>query len=131
MTRIAFTADLHIDAYGQKIEPATGLNARLVDYLNTTRVVAERAFREGCEALVVAGDFTERRHPAPWRVSKIADELECSALKQRIFLRGNYDGEIAGGSIVTVINDDDMNVGVSRPELVRSEERRVGKEGRS
>ena len=33
MTRIAFAADLHVDAYGSLIDPETGLNARLCDYL--------------------------------------------------------------------------------------------------
>lgn len=33
MTRIAFSADWHVDEYGQRVDPETGINARLADYL--------------------------------------------------------------------------------------------------
>jgi exonuclease SbcD len=123
MSQIAFTADLHVDAYGQRVDPGTGLNARMVDYLNTLQFVAEQA-RE-CDALVVAGDFTERKHPAPWLVSQIRDRLSFGPARQA-YLRGNHDGAIAGGSIVTILDDgmddvmaavEERRVGVSRPCL--------------
>lgn len=102
MTRIAFTADLHVDEYGSRRDAATGLNARLVDYLTTLRFVATKAVELECDALVVAGDFTERRHPAPWLVGKIREALD-EAPDELILVRGNHDGEIAGESIVTVM----------------------------
>src|SRR5450759_5816467 len=122
MTRLAFAADLHVDAYGSRIDPATGLNARLVDYLATTAWMAEEARRRGAEALVVAGDFTERRHPAPWLVSQIRGALSSFPGRQ-VYLRGNHDGEIAGGSIVTLLDDgfDEQDeagrTGISRPRV--------------
>jgi exonuclease SbcD len=122
MTRIAFAADLHVDAYGSRIDPATGLNARLVDYLTTTAWMADEARHRGAEALVVAGDFTERRHPAPWLVSRIRGALSSFPGRQ-VYLRGNHDGEIAGGSIVTLLDDgfDDPDesgrTGISRPRV--------------
>jgi exonuclease SbcD len=122
MTRIAFAADLHVDAYGSRIDPETGLNARLCDYLATTAWMAEEARRRGAEALVVAGDFTERRHPAPWLVSRIRGALSAFPGRQ-VYLRGNHDGEIAGGSIVTLLDDgfDEQDAagrtGISRPRL--------------
>ena len=124
MTRIAFTADLHIDAYGQRIDPETGLNARLVDYLNTLQSIVDPGYA-GADALVIAGDFTERRHPAPWLVSLIRGRLSHGPASQ-VYLRGNHDGEIAGGSIVNVLDDgfddpmdavEERRVGVSRPSL--------------
>lgn len=124
MTRIAFTADVHADEYGSRIDPETGLNARLLDHLNTLRFVAAEAGSRGCEALVVAGDFTERRHPSPWLVSRIRDALSHGPERQ-VYLRGNHDGERAGGSIVTVLDDgtesafdDGYRTGVARPRLV-------------
>jgi exonuclease SbcD len=123
VTRIAFCADLHVDSYGSRIDPGTGLNARLVDYLRTTAWVAEEARRRGAEALVIAGDFTERRHPAPWLVSRIRGALSSFPGRQ-VYLRGNHDGEIAGGSIVTLLDDgfDEQDeagrTGVSRPRIV-------------
>jgi exonuclease SbcD len=122
MTRIAFTGDLHVDTYPSRIDPATGLNARLVDYLDTTRWVASEAERRGAAALVVAGDFTERRHPAPWLVSRIRSALSQGPGRQ-VYLRGNHDGEIAGGSVVSILDDgydehDDLGrTGISRPSL--------------
>jgi exonuclease SbcD len=124
VTRIAFTADLHVDEYGSRRDPGTGLNARLVDYLATLRWVADQASDEQeCGALVIAGDFTERRHPAPWLVSKIRDALSVGPSRQ-VYLRGNHDGEIAGGSIVSLLDDgydgaaeEESRDGVSRPEL--------------
>jgi len=102
VTRIGFTADLHVDEYGSRRDPATGLNARLVDYLETVRFVSTQALARGCDALVIAGDFTERRHPAPWLVGTIQDALE-ECPPELIIVRGNHDGEIAGASIVTVM----------------------------
>jgi exonuclease SbcD len=122
VTRIGFCADLHVDAYGSRVDPATGLNARLVDYLATTAWMAAEARRRGAEALVVAGDFTERRHPAPWLVSRIRGALSGFPGRQ-VYLRGNHDGEIAGGSIVTLLDDgfeeqdEAGRTGVSRPGL--------------
>lgn len=126
MTRIAFTADLHVDAYGQRVDPATGLNARLVDFLRTTEWVAAEAERRGAAALVVAGDFTERRHPAPWLVARIREALDAGP-ETHVYVRGNHDGEIAGRSIVDVLGplpepriplEEIARIGVSRPMLV-------------
>lgn len=103
MTRIAFTADLHVDQYGSKLDPTTGLNARLVDYLRTLRFVAQTARDLECEALVVAGDFTERKHVNEWLVRLIQDALSDGPPNRQFFLRGNHDGSIAGESIVSVL----------------------------
>jgi exonuclease SbcD len=120
MTRIAFTADLHIDAYGQRVDPATGLNARLVDYLNTLGWIAQYVSEQKLDGLVIAGDFSERRHPSPWLVSKIRDRLALALVSKRVYLRGNHDGEVAGSSIVTILDDglDGGDVGITRPGIV-------------
>jgi exonuclease SbcD len=127
MTTIAFCADLHVDVYGQKVVPSTGLNARLADYLATLRWMAEKSAAEA-EALVVAGDFTERGHPAPWLVSLIRAGLSYGPERQ-VYLRGNHDREIAGGSIVSILDDgtesytdEGARIGISRPRLVSIEE---------
>lgn len=119
MTRIAFTADIHADEYGSRRDPATGLNARLVDYLGTLTGVAGVAANQAV-ALVVAGDFTERRHPAPWLVSRIRSALAVGP-SQQVYLRGNHDGEIAGRSIVSLLDDgydESERTGISQPQLV-------------
>lgn len=116
MTRIAFTSDLHVDAYGSRIDPETGLNARLVDQLNALRSVSLASWNEKADALVVAGDFTERRHPAPWLVSQIRGSLSHGPERQ-VYVRGNHDGEIAGGSIITVLDDHESRTGITRPDV--------------
>lgn len=102
MTRIAFVADLHADDLGSKVNPATGLNARFEDALEVLRWVAFDAAVRKCDVLVVGGDFTEQRHPAPWRVAMIADALrEFDGVY--VLARGNHDGLRAGRSIVDVL----------------------------
>lgn len=104
MTRIAFAADLHIDAYGSRVDPATGLNARLLDYLSTTRWMAQAARDRAAEALVIAGDFTERKHVNDWLIRHIQDALSDGPRNQAL-LRGNHDPEIAGESKVSVLGE--------------------------
>lgn len=106
MTRIAFTADLHADDFGTKLDPATGLNARWVDTIDMVRWVAEDARARGADVLIVGGDFTEGRHPAPWRVAQIAAALDPQPSFRdmaRVLVRGNHDGLRAGRSIVDVL----------------------------
>lgn len=101
MTRVAMAADLHVDSYLSRIDPASGLNLRELDFLRTTAWVARRARELECEALVVAGDFTESKVPpkAP-RVARIRRALLEGPARQ-IHIRGNHDSEQAGDSIVT------------------------------
>lgn len=117
MTRIAFTADLHADDQGSRIYPATGLNARFLDHLRTTRWIAEEAIREGCDALVVAGDFTEDKRSRAWRIAKIRRELSAFP-GPMIALRGNHDEEVQGDSTVTLLDGwrPDWH-GVARPAV--------------
>lgn len=102
MTRLCFTGDLHVDSYGMGVDPASGLDRRLLDYLTTTRFVASDAKARGAAALVIGGDFTERKHVNSWLAGKIGEALAAGPERQ-VFVRGNHDGEIAGESIVTVL----------------------------
>lgn len=102
MTRIAFVADLHADDLGHKVNPSSGLNVRFTDALDVLRWIAGDAFMRNCHVLIVGGDFTENRHPAPWRVRMIADALAAFG-RPTFLLRGNHDGLRAGLSIVDVL----------------------------
>lgn len=102
MTRLAVTADLHVSDYGQRVDPETGLNARFVDALRVVRWIAEDATERGCDALIVAGDVCEERHPSPWRVAMIRDAL-ATFDGPVILVRGNHDGERAGRSVIDVL----------------------------
>lgn len=127
MTRLAVVADPHIDDYGTRIDPEFGLNARFVDSLTALGWVADDARKRGCDALIVAGDFTENRHPAPWRVAMIEDQLRRFAGHhdrpydgRTILVRGNHDGLRSGLSIVDVLAHGLPNAhGWSRPGIDR------------
>jgi exonuclease SbcD len=102
MTRLAVVADVHCDDFGSKTDPATGLNARWADTVGMLRWVALDARARGCDALVVAGDLSEARHPAPWRVAQIGEALDAFD-GPVVLVRGNHDGLRAGRSIADVL----------------------------
>jgi len=102
MTRLAVMADPHCDDFGSKIDAATGLNARWTDTVAMVRWVANDAHERGADALIVAGDLTESRHPAPWRVAQIGAALGAFP-GPVVLVRGNHDGTRAGVSIVDVL----------------------------
>lgn len=94
MTRVAITSDLHADDYA-------GIPGRFDDILGTVSWVGRKARELGCEALIVAGDYTESKQPARGpRVVKIARAL-AEGPERQIHVRGNHDGEWRGESIVT------------------------------
>jgi DNA repair exonuclease SbcCD nuclease subunit len=117
MTRLAVLADPHCDDFGSKIDPATGLNARWVDTVDMVRWVANDAKERGADALIVAGDLSESRHPAPWRVAQIGAALAAFPGPVKL-LRGNHDGTRAGLSIVDALAQDRPGWdGFSRPGI--------------
>ncbi|CAN5613520.1 exonuclease subunit SbcD [soil metagenome] len=118
MTRLAVTADLHVSDYGQRVDPATGVNARFADAVGIVRWIARDARERGCDALIVAGDVTEERHPSPWRVALIQDAL-ADFVKPHILVRGNHDGLRAGRSVVDVLAAglSGAQYGFSRPGI--------------
>jgi len=119
--RLAFSADWHIDAVprsSRRVDPATGLPARLTDYLRTATWVAEEANRRGCEALIVAGDLSESRHPGPWLVDHILEALRAGP-ERAVVVRGNHDGSLGAHSIVGIIDAFPGWDGVDRPRVVR------------
>ena len=102
MTRLAVVADVHCDDFGSKLDPASGLNARWVDTIDMLRWVATDARARGADALIVAGDLSESRHPAPWRVAQIGEAVAAFG-GPTILARGNHDGLRADRSIVDVL----------------------------
>lgn len=119
MTRIAIVADIHADQYGSRRDPISGLNVREQDVLSTLRWVGEHARAFECEALVVAGDFVERKtNPRSGRVTRIAQALRAGPDRQ-IFLPGNHDIADGGLSIVDDLATRSIDwTGHTRPEVV-------------
>ena len=117
MVRLAVLADPHCDDFGSKIDAATGLNARWVDTVGMVRWVANDAHERGADVLIVAGDLSESRHPAPWRVAQIGAALAAFPGPVKL-LRGNHDGTRAGLSIVDALAQDRPGWdGFSRPGI--------------
>lgn len=116
MTRIAFTADLHCDDYGSRIDPATGLNARWLDTIDMARWLATDAAARNADVLVVAGDLTESRHPAPWRVAQIREALGAFA-GPIVYTRGNHDGIRDGRWIGDVLARPGLDTSFSIPGM--------------
>ena len=92
--KLLHTADIHIgmENYG-RIDPATGINARVMDFLRRLSDIADYAIEQGVDVFVFAGDAYKTRDPNPThqrefarRIKKIAD-----AGIPVILLVGNHD----------------------------------------
>jgi exonuclease SbcD len=92
--KLLHTADIHIgmENYG-RIDPATGINARVMDFLRRLSDIGDYAIEQGVDVFVFAGDAYRTRDPNPTyqrefarRIKKIAD-----AGIPVILLVGNHD----------------------------------------
>jgi DNA repair protein SbcD/Mre11 len=92
--RLLHTADIHIgmENYG-RVDPATGINARVMDFLRRLSDIADYAIDEGVDLFIFAGDAYKTRDPNPTyqrefsrRIKKIAD-----AGIPVLLLVGNHD----------------------------------------
>jgi exonuclease SbcD len=92
--KLLHTADIHIgmENYG-RIDPATGINARVMDFLRRLTDIGDYAIEQGVDILIFAGDAYRTRDPNPTyqrefarRIKRIAD-----AGIPVILLVGNHD----------------------------------------
>lgn len=92
--KLLHTADIHIgmENYG-RIDPATGINGRVMDFLRRLSDVGDYAIEQGVDVFVFAGDAYKTRDPNPTyqrefarRIKRIAD-----AGIPVILLVGNHD----------------------------------------
>lgn len=92
--KLLHTADIHIgmENYG-RIDPQTGINARVMDFLRRLSDIGDYAIEQGVDVFVFAGDAYKTRDPNPThqrefarRIKKIAD-----AGIPVIMLVGNHD----------------------------------------
>jgi exonuclease SbcD len=119
MTRLAITSDIHADQYGSRRDPVSGLNVREQDILSTLRWISGHARSLECEALIVAGDYVERKtNPRSARVTRIAQALAAGPDRQ-LHILGNHDVADGGFSIVDDLATRSIGwTGHTRPELV-------------
>jgi DNA repair protein SbcD/Mre11 len=92
--RLLHTADVHIgmENYG-RVDPATGIDARVMDFLRRLSDLADYAIDEGVDVFIFAGDAYKTRDPNPTyqrefsrRIKRIAD-----AGIPVLLLVGNHD----------------------------------------
>ncbi|MDD4351861.1 MAG: exonuclease SbcCD subunit D [Candidatus Gracilibacteria bacterium] len=87
-------ADLHLgmENYG-KLDPQTGLNSRLSDFLNSFDFLIDTAIKENVDLVVFAGDAFKTREPSPTYQRAFAERIKrLSQANIPVFLLvGNHD----------------------------------------
>jgi exonuclease SbcD len=103
--RIAHIADTHIgmENYG-RINPETGLNQRLHDFLNSLDEAIEGAIAERVDLVVFAGDIYKTRDPTPTHQREFARRIQrlASADIKTMLVAGNHDVPMSAGRATSV-----------------------------
>jgi exonuclease SbcD len=111
--KLLHTADVHIgmENYG-RVDPATGINARVMDFLRRLSDMADYAIEEGVDVFVFAGDAYKTRDPNPTyqrefsrRIKRVAD-----AGIPVILLVGNHDLPTVSKRASSISIFDTLNV---------------------
>ena len=111
--KLLHTADVHIgmENYG-RVDPATGINARVMDFLRRLSDMADYAIEEGVDVFVFAGDAYKARDPNPTyqrefsrRIKRVAD-----AGIPVILLVGNHDLPTVSKRASSISIFDTLNV---------------------
>ena len=103
--RIAHLADTHIgmENYG-RINPETGLNQRLHDFLNSLDQAIEGALEANVDLVVIAGDIYKTRDPTPTHQREFARRIHrlTSAGVKVVLVAGNHDIPMSAGRATSV-----------------------------
>jgi exonuclease SbcD len=103
--RIAHIADTHIgmENYG-RVNPETGLNQRLHDFLNSLDQAVDGAIAERVDLAVFAGDIYKTRDPTPTHQREFARRVQrlAAAGIQTMLVAGNHDVPMSAGRATSV-----------------------------
>src|SRR3979411_1239554 len=92
--KIAHLSDTHIgmENYG-RINPETGLNQRLHDFLNSLDQAIDGAIEAQVDLVVFAGDIYKTRDPTPTHQREFARRIHRLSLAgiRTMILAGNHD----------------------------------------
>src|SRR5881398_3179867 len=103
--RIAHLADTHIgmENYG-RINPETGLNQRLHDFLASLDQAIDGAIAADVDLLVFAGDIYKTRDPTPTHQREFARRVQRLALAgvKTVIVAGNHDIPMSAGRATSV-----------------------------
>jgi exonuclease SbcD len=105
MIKLLHLADVHIgmENYG-RLNPETGLNTRLHDFLDTLDEAVTHAIDERVDAVVVAGDVYKSRDPSPTHQRELARRI-IRLIRNDIhvvLVPGNHDTPMAAGRATSV-----------------------------
>ena len=105
MVRILHFADLHlgVENYG-RIDPATGLHSRLLDFLRSFDELIAYALDERVDLVLFAGDAYKSRDPSPTHQREFASRIHRLTLAgiPVFLLAGNHDLPGAAGRANTL-----------------------------
>src|ERR1700730_1177980 len=103
--KIAHLADTHIgmENYG-RMNPETGLNQRLHDFLNSLDQAIEGAIEAKVDLIVFAGDIYKTRDPTPTHQREFARRIHrlSTAGIQTMIVAGNHDIPMSAGRATSV-----------------------------
>ncbi|HZO27748.1 MAG TPA: exonuclease SbcCD subunit D [Chloroflexota bacterium] len=105
MIKLLHLADVHIgmENYG-RLNPETGLNTRLHDFLDTLDEAVTHAIDQRVDAVVVAGDVYKSRDPSPTHQRELARRI-IRLIKNDVhvvLVPGNHDTPMAAGRATSV-----------------------------
>ncbi len=128
MIRILHFADLHIgmENYGQ-LNPETGLNQRVVDFLDRLDLLVDYALEQQADVVLFAGDTFRTRSPNPTHQREFARRIRrlSEAQISTILLAGNHDVPVMEQRASSVEIFNTLGVShvtvASQPALVRLE----------
>lgn len=100
MIKILHLSDIHLGSgfsHG-KINPETGINTRLEDFVNTLRICIDRAIGEPVDLVLFGGDAFPDATPAPYVHEAFASQFRrlADAKIPAILLVGNHDQHSQG-----------------------------------
>ena len=120
--RIAATADWHVGPSRQRLDPATGLNARLLDFSRVAKWTVEDAIERGAGLIVHCGDVWHGCRPTPTEVRLVKDALAPAheAAVPVVILVGNHDSPRTPTEqhALDLLRDEDGVLVVDRPCLL-------------
>lgn len=123
---ILHCADIHIgyETHG-RLDPATGLNTRLLDFRRSLDVLVARAVEEDVDLFLFAGDAYRTADPTPTQQKLFAEALRpvAEAGIPIVMLVGNHDHPVSFGkaSSVDIFGVLDGNVQVIAQPTFRAE----------
>ena len=92
--KVLHLADLHlgVENYG-RLDPATGLNSRLADFLRCLDFALDHAIWAGVELVVIAGDIYRNREPNPTVQREFAERIQRLVREHIpvVMVVGNHD----------------------------------------